>query len=229
MVFTDGRGRREFFFGGSVSNPYRLRNHFVLFFQEYKQHNIVVWVNYVLPPSRYRRGDNGCVLGYSNGGIASAASSAGRSADLLEEQKNASQSPAKNGACMIRTQQLPQPTTMTKALLVLGTLCAFATVDAFVAKCPRVATPAACAQTSSSAVMNRAHNRVRMQLPQLRQTAAGRTARTELFSTPAAASEELSPAKPAAVKKEAKATPSTLKVTAYFGLWYLFNIGYVKS
>lgn len=128
---------------------------------------------------------------------------------------------------MMRTRS--QPTTMTKALLVLGTLCAFANVDAFVAKCPRVAAPAACARTSSSAVMNRANNRVRMQLPQLRDTAAGRTARTALFSTPAAASEELSPATTAAVEKDTKAVPSTLKVTAYFGLWYLFNIGYVHE
>lgn len=117
---------------------------------------------------------------------------------------------------------------MTKALLVLGTLCAFANVDAFVSKCPRVAAPASCARTSSSALMNRADNRVRMQLLHLRKTSAGRAARTEIFSTPAASSEELSPAPPAAVEKEAKAVPSTLKVTAYFGLWYLFNIGYVR-
>lgn len=114
---------------------------------------------------------------------------------------------------------------MTKALLVLGTLCALANVDAFVAKCPRVAAPAACARTSSSAVMNRANSRVRMQLPQLRKTIAGRVARTELFSTPAASSEGVSPVSPVAMEKEAKAAPSTLKVTAYFGLWYLFNIG----
>lgn len=132
---------------------------------------------------------------------------------------------------MMRTQQQSAPpSTMTKALLVLGTLCAFANVDAFVAKCPRVAVPSACARMSSSAVMNGDHNRVRMQqLPQLRKTTAGRAARTELFSAPAASSEALSSATPTEVEKEAKAVPSTLKVTAYFGLWYLFNIGYVRT
>lgn len=53
----------------------------------------------------------------------------------------------------------------------------------------------------------------------------GRAARTLLFSTPAASGDE-APAPVVSAEKDGKAAPSTIKVTAYFGLWYLFNIGY---
>ncbi|CAM9159324.1 unnamed protein product [Scytosiphon promiscuus] len=125
---------------------------------------------------------------------------------------------------------------MAKALLVIGALCSFATVDGFVATCPRAA-PSPWAGTSSPGIMNArssVQNRVRMQQQpadrrqQLSTTpTSGRAARTGLFSTPAASGEkENLPAPLPAVEKEVKAAPSTLKVTAYFGLWYLFNIGY---
>lgn len=127
---------------------------------------------------------------------------------------------------------------MAKALLVIGALCSFATVDAFVATCPRAAVSPR-AGTSSAGIMNvrsPVQNRVRMQLqPGARRQqlstppTSGRAARTGLFSASAASSEEKDlPAPLPAVEKEVKAAPSTLKVTAYFGLWYLFNIGYVN-
>ncbi len=123
---------------------------------------------------------------------------------------------------------------MTKALLVIGTLCAFATADAFVASFPRVATPSSCSYArtrSSAAIMNLpSQTRVRMQQKEQQQVSPkfGRAARTLLFSTPAASAED-APAPVVAAEKGGKAAPSTIKVTAYFGLWYLFNIGYGKN
>ncbi|CAM9139130.1 unnamed protein product [Hapterophycus canaliculatus] len=124
---------------------------------------------------------------------------------------------------------------MAKALLVIGALCSFSAVDAFVGTCPR-AVPSPRAGASSPGIMNvrsPVQNRVRMQQPAARwqqlsiPPTSGRAARTELFSTPAASSEKEGLSAPLpAVEKGVKAAPSTLKVTAYFGLWYLFNIGY---
>ncbi|CBN78131.1 conserved unknown protein [Ectocarpus siliculosus] len=120
---------------------------------------------------------------------------------------------------------------MAKALLIIGTLCSFASVGAFVPTCPRIASPSACARPSSAGIMSRASaladNRVRMQQELPTTPAGGRAARTELFSTPAASGDkDAAPSPASAVEKEAKASPSMVKVTAYFGLWYLFNIGY---
>lgn len=121
--------------------------------------------------------------------------------------------------------------TMTKALLAIGTICALATVDAFVATGPRLTTPAAsfCARTSSSSIMNLpSQTGVRMQQQEQKHQVSpkfGRAARTLLFSTPAASGEDSAPAPVVAAEKGGKAAPSAIKVTAYFGLWYLFNIG----
>lgn len=60
-----------------------------------------------------------------------------------------------------------------------------------------------------------------------------RAARTELFSTPAASSDPVpaTPVAPVVVSdnkedKKGKAAAGPIKVGCYFGLWYMFNIGY---
>lgn len=115
---------------------------------------------------------------------------------------------------------------MAKAVLVVGALSLFATADAFVPTCSRVAvTPASSARASSIALDLGSSPSVH----RVGARTATRTARTELFSTPAAADGQASPpALPVVVPavKEVEASPGMLKVTAYFGLWYLFNIGY---
>lgn len=60
-------------------------------------------------------------------------------------------------------------------------------------------------------------------------SSSSRAARTSLFSAPAARN-EAAPVMPSGVVAKAKTTPKKkagpIKVAGYFGLWYLFNIGY---
>lgn len=118
------------------------------------------------------------------------------------------------------------PRAMVKAIYIVGAIGAFTAVDAFVPMCSRVVVPSARASAVRSSSM--------MSLGSLpvdtSKTTVVRSARTELFSTLDASTLDASDdqEEPVAlpVKTEGKAPVGTLKVTAYFGLWYLFNIGY---
>lgn len=118
---------------------------------------------------------------------------------------------------------------MAKAVLVVGALSLLATADAFVPTCSRVAAPLTRSRTCAaraSPILDLGSSPL---VQKIGARAGARTARTELFSTPAASDEQVSPPAVTAVvpvEKDGKAAAGMLKVTAYFGLWYLFNIGY---
>lgn len=120
---------------------------------------------------------------------------------------------------------------MTKAVLVVGALSLLATADAFVPTCSRVAvpltsSPTCAARASTSPILNLGSSPL---IQRVGARNAACTARTELFSTPAASDGQVSPPAVTAVvpvEKDAKAPAGTVKVAAYFGLWYIFNIGY---
>lgn len=118
---------------------------------------------------------------------------------------------------------------MAKAVLVVGALSLLATADAFVPTCSRVAapvTPSTCSARASSIALDLGSS---PSVHRVGARTATRVARTELFSTPAASDGQVSPPAVTAVvpvEKEAKASAGMVKVTAYFGLWYIFNIGY---
>lgn len=116
---------------------------------------------------------------------------------------------------------------MAKAVRVVGALCALTTVNAFVPTCSRVAVPSS--RTSATNVYASSLPSVHC----LSTTPAVRAARIELFSTPAASSDPVAatPVAPIVASgekdgSEVKAAAGSVKVAAYFGLWYLFNIGY---
>lgn len=128
----------------------------------------------------------------------------------------------------LRPSLATPPSTMAKAVLVVGALSLLATADAFVPACSRVATPVTLTSSAraSSIALDLGSSPL---VHKVGSRTATRTARTELFSTPAAADGQVSPpALPVVVPAEKKAETSAgmLKVTAYFGLWYIFNIGY---
>lgn len=114
---------------------------------------------------------------------------------------------------------------MAKAALLVGALCAITTVDAFLPTCTR-ATVTPCRATStrqSVASLSAVQQLSGVSKPHTR------AARTSLFSAPAASNEATAAATPLAVPApgdSAKKSPGPLKVGSYFGLWYLFNIGY---
>lgn len=115
---------------------------------------------------------------------------------------------------------------MAKSLLVVGALCAFTAVDAFLPTCSRVVAPSTRASAWATSSMSLGSSQL---VHRFGTKAAKRDARNELFSASAASDEKVTPpALPtgASMEKEVKAPAGTLKVTAYFGLWYLFNIGY---
>lgn len=114
---------------------------------------------------------------------------------------------------------------MARAALVTVALCAFTAVDSFVPTCPRVAS-ALTGKCAHSTLNMRPSSSVRSAVSK----PVVRVACSELFSaTPASNEQTPAPPAPSAVAstaKDVKAPAGTLKVTAYFGLWYLFNIGY---
>ena len=128
----------------------------------------------------------------------------------------------------LRSSLTTPPSTMAKAVLVVGALSLFATAYAFVPTCSRVAvplTPTSCSGASSIALALGSSPSVH----RVGARTATRTVRTERFSTPTASDGQVSPpVLPAVVpaEKEVEASAGMLKVTAYFGLWYIFNIGY---
>lgn len=112
---------------------------------------------------------------------------------------------------------------MAKAALIVGAMCAVSVTDAFIPTCPRTISSAkgACADSHLGRWLPRGAAVKPTDL---------RIARTQLFSAPTANNEQ-APAPPvvpaaAPVAKEKSSSGGIFKVGAYFGLWYLFNIGY---